>query len=671
MARTFESIGAISDPTKEIKFDIAGASSSTSTTLDFNQTVNRTISFNDDDGVVLLNHSENKTLTAASSALTVNKRTSFLTSNVSNLAGHVNWNARVRSNDVGIGRASVTGSSTNIYAIASLSDQGYIFNSDGTTFATLGSGDGSAFIRYSSLGNVTQAFRAISATSSTYMTTENGTDIYVSGWHSGTMHVFNSDGTTFATLGIVGSDAHTIFLVKYTSTGMGVWSTQFGSISASAGIDVSPLASVSSSGDIYVPSWTIGSGAYIFNSDGTTFATVPSGRAGLIVKYNSAGFGQWYVRSVLNSNLRSQCEAVTCDTATGDIYACGRFSARTVVTLTFLNSDASTFGTLTGKNAIFNARDGYYCKYSSTGQCQWINQSSSVSTSSITDAAPFAVINGDNQVYFGGILDPSGSSGNSYFYNTDGTTFATVFSVVKDGFLLKRNKTTGDGIWVAHIGQDSGFSGGDDSGLEVVSDSLGVYLAGYYSRPSVFTSGVTYIYNSDGTTFNTLTVDANEDSGFIVKYDHSGNGLWSSQQQGTAVGSPPGVYKGGCLASGDFLYAFLPTGINVTVFNYDGATYSTFSSIYSILLAYNTVTTTPAVDALGSLGDPSLVFEKSLRYKNGDSVPIKITVSSIIDSTGTSRTEISLPNAGTSVNLVWDGSGNWMVTGEVGSITYA
>ena len=668
MSRIFSTISAISDRTKSVTIDIAGASSSTSTTLDFNQTANRICTFPDDTGTTLLNHAETKTLTGVSSALTVDKRVNFMNSLVSPTsgAGDGQWDARL--NQTTSGPSNLVEFGGTIYATVAYTTPGEITSSDATTFATL-TGANIAFVRYNTSGIVQQAANLLDSSVSCFINTINGTDIYIAGAHTGTIHAFNSDATTFATLAQIGSDTATNYLLKYTSTGMGVWSTQLGHLGSNS-IETVNIPRITDAGDVYINTSTVASTFYILNSNATTFATLTSGIGGLIVKYNSAGVGQWSSRAILSSASQARCQAIGCDPATGDVYATGRWVAPTTTTLTFLNADASTFGTLTGKNTV-NAADGFFCKYSSTGVCQWIAQQSATATAAEQDNYGTCSLCADDEIYFGGVCSSGDgtTTGPSYFYNSDGTTFATITAALTDSFIIKYNQTTGNGIWIAHIGQE-GASGGHDGSLYLASDITGVYLSGYYSRASIVTSGTAYIYNADGTTFNTLTVTGtDEDSGFLVKYNHTGVGQWSSQIQGTSAGGNPTI--GPISTDSDKLYGFLTMGADCTVSNYDGTTYKSFTSVYSVAIAYDAIGVGP--DTLGTLANPSEVFEKFLLYKNklGAYSTIKITVSAVTDSTGTSRTVISLPNAGTSVGLEWDGSGTWLVTSEIGSITYS
>ena len=88
--RTFNKVVLIdgiadqTDLTKLVSFDISGATTATTTDLGFSQTVNRTITFPDNDGEVILQNSEAPTITTVSSAIDVTKRNSFLNSSLSN-----------------------------------------------------------------------------------------------------------------------------------------------------------------------------------------------------------------------------------------------------------------------------------------------------------------------------------------------------------------------------------------------------------------------------------------------------------------------------------------------------------------------------------------------------------------------------------------------------------
>ena len=375
------------------------------------------------------------------------------------------------------------------------------------------------------------------------VTTDSLGNIYVTGtYQSNPVTIYNSDGSTFGTL--VNSSYGNGSIVKYNSSGTVQWATRIGGTGGSQADSALGIKS-DSSGNIYVTGGYYTNPVTIYNSDGSTFGTLANSgiQDGYFVKYNASGTAQWATR--IGGTARKTGTAITSDSS-GNMYVIGTYESNPV---TVYNSDGSTFGTL----ANSGLSDVFVVKYNSAGTTQWA-----------------ARISGTGNDYSSRIT--SDSSGNIYVtgsyasnpvtvYNSDGSTFGTlVCSGSLDIFIVKYN-SSGTAQWTARIG------GSDyETSQSITSDSSGnIYVTGSYQSNPVT------IYNSDGSTFGTLT-NYGYSNLCIVKYNSAGTAQWATQIGGSSYDfgisvtsdSPGNIYVAGSYQSNP-----------VTVYNSDGSTFGT------------------------------------------------------------------------------------------------
>ena len=226
-------------------------------------------------------------------------------------------------------------------------------------------------------------------------------DSYVTGSYTSPATIYNSDGTAFRTLS--GSGSSDAFIVKYGSTGMGVWSSRISGVSNDGGSGIA----VDSSGNIYV---TGGCNALatIYNSDGTAFQTIVNGN-GFVVKYGSTGMGSWV------SRINSGINGIAIDSS-GNSYVTGTFSTSTTLT-TIFNSDGTTFQNISG----LGSTDAFIVKYGSTGMGSWVSRIGGVGAESGNGIA----VDSSGNIYVAG----SYSSSPATIYNSDGTSFRTISGI--------------------------------------------------------------------------------------------------------------------------------------------------------------------------------------------------------------------------------------------------
>jgi len=278
-----------------------------------------------------------------------------------------------------------------------------IYNSDGTTFGTLSnSGSSDAFIvKYNTSGTAQWGTRISGFLSEQgYGISTDSTGIYVTGYYNnGPITIYNSDGSVFGTLSyFAGQD---IFLVKYNSSGMVQWATR------TSGIAVDNSNNVfSDSNGVYLTGYYTSDPFTIYNSDGTVFTTLSnSGNSdAFLIKYNSAGMGQWATRM---ASISSDVGNAITSNSTG-IYLTGYY---TVNPLTIYNSDGTVFATLTTLNQSF------VVKYNSQGRGLWYTTIEGLSTNISTSIA-----NNSTGLYLTGYYNSNPLT----IYNSDGSTFGTL-----------------------------------------------------------------------------------------------------------------------------------------------------------------------------------------------------------------------------------------------------
>jgi len=249
--------------------------------------------------------------------------------------------------------------------------------------------------------------------------------------------------------------------------------------------DEAQFVATDASGNVYVAGY--------FQNSSITFGSTTLTNAGsydiFIVKYDANGNVLW--AKGVGGDGDDRANSITIDIS-GNVVVVGYFFSRNI-----------TFGsrTITNNGAY---SDMFIVKYDNNGNVIWAksaggsgDQAHSVST------------------------DPSGNiivEGNFGTYNlTFGTT--TLIPVgAGDIFIVKYN-SNGNVLWAKSAG-----GSGDDLAYSVATDALGnVYMAGSFNSVTI-TFGSTTLTNA-GSPYNDI---------FIVKYDTSGNVLWAKSAGGSS-----------------------------------------------------------------------------------------------------------------------------------------
>lgn len=409
----------------------------------------------------------------------------------------------------------------------------------------------SAFVcKYTDVGRINWAARigggGASSVSGDSVNVDSSGNVYVTGrYNNAAATIYNADDTTFGTLGILGG--FDTFVAKYNTVGAALWAARIG---GSGSTDQGRGIITDSSGNVFITGQYNSNPVTVYNGDGTTFGTLAKGTGltspdAFIVKYNSNGTVLWATR--LSGGSDDIGRSVYTDSS-GNLYVTGDYLSNP---MTIFNSDGSTFGTLTISGA-------FIVKYNTSGTASW---AATVSGDSTTLGNGIAVDTTGN-VYVTGRYLSNGAP--LTIYNANGTSFGTLAnSGSGDTFIVKYN-TNGTALWASRVSDTS-----DESGIGVSVDSSGnVYIAGEY------TSNPTTIYNSNGSTFGTLTGNGFR-CVYIVKYNTSGTALWATR----LLSDSTNISSGGVsVDSSGTVYATGYYRGNLTLYNANNTVFTTLAA---------------------------------------------------------------------------------------------
>ena len=293
--------------------------------------------------------------------------------------GAATWATRIAGtgNDLGQGvivdridnsiivTGSYTGTGTTIYDATPL-PSGTV-----STLAALPAviGGSDVFIvKYSSLG-VGQWATRIGGTgndSGNGITVDSNRDIIVTGYYTGTVTIYDAiplpSGTVSTLAALPNSGGSDVFIVKYSSLGVGQWATRIGG----TGNDIGNGITVDSNNNIIVTGQYGSNPVTIYNAPGGVLdVTLPplvnSGiNDAFIVKYNSNGVGTWATR-IAGSNDEFGY-GITVD-SNNNIIVSGQYNSKPA---TIYNADGSIFGTLIN-DTIIGISDTFIVKYKPNG----------------------------------------------------------------------------------------------------------------------------------------------------------------------------------------------------------------------------------------------------------------------------------------------------------------
>jgi hypothetical protein len=292
------------------------------------------------------------------------------------------------------------------------------------------------------------------------------------------------------------------FIVKYNTDGLAQWSARLGSYGTETALGVA----TDSSGNVYI------TGLYyypstIYNANGTVFGSLMySGTYDVfVVKYNTSGTVQW-AANITTYGFDSGYSIATDSSA--NVYIVGYFPTYPIQPMTVYNADGTT--TITVPTAG-EPGQAFLVKYNTSGTAQWGTRVEASGTGAGAEAFDVATDSSGN-VYMCGRY---GYATNLSMYNANNTLFGTLRGSSNNaGFVVKYN-TSGTVQWGAVI---VGTTGTYATGITV--DSSGnVYVSGNYAQTVTF-------YNSNDTSFGTLTDAVGTGGFYVVKYNSSGTVQW-------------------------------------------------------------------------------------------------------------------------------------------------
>ena len=189
----------------------------------------------------------------------------------------------------------------------------------------------------------------------------------------------------------------------------------------------------------------------------------------------------------------------------------------------------------------------------------WVTRITGISNESLSNCK--SDLSGN--LYVGGFY----ASTTSDIYNSDGNSYLNIVSNgLNDAFIVKYN-SSGESQWVTKIAGTA-----NDSITTIDCDaSNNVFVCGsYVSRPVT-------VYNSDGSTFSTLSQSSTGTSfydSFVVKYNSSGTSQWATRLSGLLSDAVSGIsvdISGNSYLCGS--YGSSP----ITIYNSNDTVFSTLS----------------------------------------------------------------------------------------------
>ncbi len=386
-----------------------------------------------------------------------------------------------------------------------------IYNASGTIFGTLPASTGGYdvyIVKYNSDGfGIWSARMAGTVTGDEAglgITVDSSNSIIVTGiYSSNPVTIYNKDGTTFGTLSLGGT--FDTFLVKYDSSGFGIWATKI----VGAGTQYGYGIAVGSNNSIIVTGYYDSNPVSFYNADGSTYVALDLINSGsndaFIVKYGSNGFGVWSTR-VAGAGIEKGL-GITVD-SNNNIIVSGVYTSNPVT----IYDAAPNVSTRTLVNS--GGYDVFIVKYNSSGVSQWATRIAGAGYE-FSDVGSFGyviTVDSNNNI----IVTGSYNSNPVTIWNASG--FSTLpqldNSGAFDSFIVKYD-SSGTGIWATRI---AGTALENGSNITVDSNNNIIVTGTYSSNPVT-------IYNTPGgitdiaTTLPNTTANADI---YIVKYTANG-----------------------------------------------------------------------------------------------------------------------------------------------------
>ena len=299
----------------------------------------------------------------------------------------------------------------------------------------------------------------------------------------------------------------------------------------------------------------------LYNADGSVFKTLSNGGGSsdtFVAKYTSSGTGVWAIRVDGTGNEFSN-SGMAID-AQQNVYF--NVTSTTAAT-TFYNDD----GTLAATTAtrIYTDTEAFLVKYTSAGTYVWHYRISNPGGNDTMNNSSVA-IDSTGAVYFCGLYGSSPTT----FYNADGSTYGdySVFSL-NNGYIAKVS-AAGMTQWVSNLKSSIGAN----INSVAVDGSDNVYaFASAGVRDSTNKQNAVFLYNVDGTLYDTLYNEDDQDS-YIIRYNSAGAIQWTARIAGAGADNAQTIQTD---AAGYVYVAGTTASFTTKFYNSDG-TYSVIKS---------------------------------------------------------------------------------------------
>jgi hypothetical protein len=316
------------------------------------------------------------------------------------------------------------------------------------------------------------------------------------------LNVYNADGTLFGTF-LKTNVADDSFVIKSNKeTGQVQWVVRIGGID----YDDAHFLDIDISENVYVTGGTNSDPVIFYSSDASSVSLASP--FGFLVKYNKNGIVQWATRTPEGS-----CRVVS--TEGTNVYITGYFTSTTITAY-----DApGTTSSIPPINRVTSI-DGYIVKYNSSGQAQWMTTVSGVAEQGFTHR----VTSDSTGIYYIGQY----SGPTVTIYDAPGTPSSlssiSVPSGKKTNVLIKYS-FSGQAVWCTQ-------SVGD---LLTSKPCIVSYKNSVFYSFLISAGGTVSLYDSQNRLKSTITNSDNISYSCLIRYDQSGNILWSTKY-GLGVG---------------------------------------------------------------------------------------------------------------------------------------
>jgi hypothetical protein len=313
--------------------------------------------------------------------------------------------------------------------------------------------------------------------------------------------IFNSPTIAFGTTTLNSAGKGDIFVAKYNASGNVLWAKSAGGTADDWGFGIA----TDLAGNVFVTGYFNSLSCVVGTTTLTNANTVATSDI-FIVKYDASGNVLWAKSAGTPYNEIGF--GISTDAA-GNAFVTGEFTGQTL---------ACGTTTLTNAGPVYTS-DIFVVKYSGTGNVLWAKSEGGVDNdighAIVTTATGDVLVTGK---YKSPTLTPGT------------TTLTNAGSATNDAFVIKYD-ASGNVVWAKSIGAPS-----DETGYDISSDVSGnVFVAGeFYSN--TFVSGTTTLTNTG--IVNTADI-------FLIKYDVSGNVLWTKSAGGISDDSGVGISTDG------------------------------------------------------------------------------------------------------------------------------